>query len=929
MTRKSFFTRLFSILSVFVLVLGMGIGFSTFVVDGYDESETVENTTQPVRDGSPMCTVGFKYVYLEEEYVWSEWQDLEGYTNISFSKTSDSTYYDKLDKFIDTYCGSNSLDENGVETGLKVDNNGKYLSKVWFVSVGDYYPVQKDDSTIQYHVSVSIQVKKYWKTSKYLYDGAYSIQKRTRTVGLKSTPSNSIDSQLSIKNGTKLSDCDLYSVFSNAVTADCQEPTFAGLKTSLDGDYVDLTSTTISSNTEYYAFFYDRQKNYPLNSVHSITKVMNDSANDSSANSYNYSLKNSSSSLAVSKDFTYDANQKAIYLGDANTPVTIGSGDTFCFCIAEGTEYEAFNSSSNIIEPQESNRLYTIKLGNDLVLNGALTLGSQCGRNGSGQPQGNISGKFVTLDLNGHDITIKSGGSLWGYGVIIDSIGTGHIYVNGGGKVYSLLTVLDYRGGTATTNAAINNQMPFESYNLPYLRARVVLKFSNGTWGEILAICRMYVGSKEIPIIGLVEKKIEDNFNFIGPDTGTYLFKCKTSGATENSTLTLDGNTTTELNDTSAHNLCLDRRFSLTLSNMTMVMGALNFEVDAIITTATVDSSKYNFPVNSFLDVRVTNKSTIEFSQRLQFMTGASFLVDKTSTVVFTYDSKNSKNKHSAQISSLDRMPYYYDNEYGSIDKDNLSGLTFSLNPLLTNTSFWKYYSQPKIKIYGNLVFEAGNGSSLPYILAGPIDFVEGNIGVMDSSGNIVYFRDTTSYPSPFAFVKANGASVRTYALHLLHGMPHDSDTYLQQYFKGYARPLVSNGKAYCSDDVQELVGTFDFYEGIFRSDDNEYYFNTSYDSSGNALSFSIDDSYGAFNSYITIKNCSYDESTHIITDADTNKQYIYFSSMAGEIVTTTTTADDGTTTTTQNVSFPLIKSGGDTQLFSKYKFDKGRWLRA
>ena len=327
---------------------------------------------------------------------------------------------------------------------------------------------------------------------------------------------------------------------------------------------------------------------------------------------------------------------------------------------------------------------------------------------------------------------------------------------------------------------------------------------------------------------------------------------------------------------------------------------SLKFKISASIIginliNVEIDTGKYNFPVDSFIDVYLYN-STLDFSQRMQFMSGVTFYVDENSSIIFGYDSSKSR---SAQLSSLEKSLKYYDNEYGFIDKDLYSCPNgYSGANIFNSISFWKYYSQARIKIFGKLLFKSGNGSSLPYLLAGPVDFVEGNVGYVDSSGNEHLYKDSTSYSNPFEFLGNNNVHVRTYGFHVFHGFYGDKDT-KDTHYKGYSRPLVSNGRAYAFDTESRInrVGAYSFTDGIFRmSDGNTYYFNN-----GDTYS-------GDVSSNVTMKSCTYDENTHIINDSGTN--YIYFSSMYGQY--------DGTA-----VSLSVLYSGYKQNV----SFSKGRWL--
>ena len=108
------------------------------------------------------------------------------------------------------------------------------------------------------------------------------------------------------------------------------------------------------------------------------------------------------------------------------------------------------------------------------------------GVNTSGATQGVITKEYMCLDLNGHNITINNGGKLISDGLIIDSVGTGQINVEGGGYLRTLAVIHDYRGGTMTQSYVNKDVFPFQVYQLPYLRCKARVKYdqTNG-WGSL------------------------------------------------------------------------------------------------------------------------------------------------------------------------------------------------------------------------------------------------------------------------------------------------------------------------------------------------------------------------------------------------------------------------------------------------------------
>lgn len=864
--KKNIMYRFISWVGIVFLFLGINIGFSDYIHNsGYDTSETISNSDQTIANKGTRYNVYFIYREYSEKGTWV--------THKASTTISKSSHYDTF-----------FSDVNDGDFNAGLSKPGYFDSAS--LPVGTYGPYEsKTDANIQYRVIVEEEIKKTYKGIN-TYSGKYHIEKlNLATVVITENDNVSVNCSLSVLSNTKLSDVDLKKAFAEKEN---QGYVFAGIKNDpSDSTFLTLSDVTISSEKTYYAYFYkDDSTQYDAIQKKNITTYIN----GQTSGTHEFWVGNSSADKNISNDFTYQSNTKVVSLGKTGVETTVGNGVTVRFCMNDGKEYVSFEGTDDKIEPQEAKRQYTVQLKNNVTVNGAFTIGGKFGRDINTGVQSNISGEYVVLDLNGYDITINSTGSLWSYGLIVDSVGTGHIYVNGG-SIHTLVVIHDYRGGTATTESvSTNNMMPFDFYQIPYLRAKIVFNYTSNGWGSLYAICHLKAASQNLSI---VKQKLE--LKFIGPESGDYLFKCKTDGAVVGSSrFIFEGTHDNNIVDSTAITNCLNQRIKLTAENMKIIMASLKFSISAAIVNVDVDTGKYNFPVNCFIDFYIIN-SILDFSQRIQLMPGVTFYIDENSSIIFGYDSSK---RRSAQLSSLEKSLKYYDNEYGFINKDLYSCPNgyFGAN-IFNSAAFWKYYSQARIKIFGKLLFKSGNGSSLPYLLAGPVDFVEGNVGYVDSSGNEHLYKDSTSYSNPFEFLGNNNVHVRTYGFHVFHGFYGDTDTH----YKGYSRPLVSNGRAYAFDTESGInrVGAYSFTDGIFRmSDGNTYYFNN-----GDTYS-------GDVSSNVTMKSCTYDENTHIINDSGTN--YIYFSSMYGQY--------DGTA-----VSLSVLYSGYKQNV----AFSKGRWLAA
>ena len=144
--------------------------------------------------------------------------------------------------------------------------------------------------------------------------------------------------------------------------------------------------------------------------------------------------------------------------------------------------------SSDFVNKYTKN-VYTLKLKNDLTIKGKVyvgaTINSEAQRN-----QGYITGDYVTLDLNGHNVYIEDGGVLESSGYIIDSSAnqSGMIEIKNGGTLSTNFNVEDYSGGQITKNRYDKNVSPFNLFKLGYLQVNT--KINKG--GKLNGLCVLY-----------------------------------------------------------------------------------------------------------------------------------------------------------------------------------------------------------------------------------------------------------------------------------------------------------------------------------------------------------------------------------------------------------------------------------------------------
>lgn len=487
---------------------------------------------------------------------------------------------------------------------------------------------------------------------------------------------------------------------------------------------------------------------------------------------------------------------------NANTKVIFGLNNGEAYMTAQA-------GSKNDYEPDDLQ--YRVVLQSDVVVRGTLFIGSSYGGNGNTGSQGFIQNEYVSLDLNGYDLIVESGGLVDCRGIVEDSRGGGNLILRGG-SFSTLIVIMDSRGGTMTLGYKDYGAFPYEAYMFPYIRARIVLERTEEFgWGQILAQTHIKPTS-----LGMY---VQESLRFIGADKSLFnlIAGDPAKGA---SRVVLEGARVDGSFTTSEKNACLDRRVVISFENVFCRMDEFSFKVSF----EEVNTSELDFPLSPFFDI-LAYDSTIVFNQSVKFLPGSSFVADERSVVVLSYDSAVGR---AARVSVLDKGYKYFDSALGEIEKADTTITTSGTakigyaSVLWNSDSFWKIFSEPRVIILGTIAFQQGNKAVAPYTLVGPIDF--SGIAVSgDSSFTEIEPVSALGTESPFA--KAMGQydlDIRTSSFDIL--IENRSNFYHK---RGYARPLVSYGTAYheTGNPDESLVGTYSFRTGVFESGGKTYFF--------------------------------------------------------------------------------------------------------
>lgn len=877
---KNYKKGLLALLTLFLSVSISTVGFSSFVINNKLNTTSTIQINKTNKDEK--VKISFKYQvctgYKEEIVVKQE------------TKIEDENNYKNF--FTDV----NSICNNDFNKTVK---EGTYH----FKGINKF-------SGWEINIYVTKEIKSYWNWGK-KYSGEYKITKSKITINktfVTPDPSTSI----TIDKGSSIPTSFIKNSFYKDRNSKDYE--FVGFKEvgsngNPSDSFISLDKTFIADTT-LYAIFNKKTLD------DDIKYNLSDTINNTSSGTVDFNAGVAVGKLNLSNDFTWLDSEKKVFLGGATTKTTINKGVSVRFLFNDGSDSKKneFSSESVHVEPDEENRQYTVVLQNDLIINGQMQVEGNYGVNTSGITQGVITKEYVCLDLNGHNITINNGGKLFSDGLIIDSVGTGQINVEGGGFLRTLAVIHDYRGGTMTQSYVNNDVFPFQVYQLPYLRCKARVKYdqTNG-WGSLNG----YVNAQAFrDVVGgdltILKGQQEFELNFIGSSNSNYFIKLdKPSTYNEDSYVDVIGYKENSIDETSANKrYSISQRIKIIINNCSVSIGEFKFDIKVSGISISVDTSKYSLPISSFFDLEVKN-SFLTLDKRIKFLPGSSLIVDKYSTTLLSYDKKA---KRAGQISVLDKSYYYYDKNYKCVTTDlikladmsgkdqngnateaNISGDGYGQR-VFKDQSFQKYKSNPNIQIKGTLLFKTGNDSGMDYQLSGTINLSK--IGYTSdgklSSSTIVNSDD------PFSELNKQSVKVITYGYDYMIGNCSNNS-----HVKGFSRPLVSNETAYYNDGTNSYVGTYED-DGIFRANSKTYYFNNDGEYKTNDTTLP------------TLKECNYDSNSKIITD--NNQQYIYIASMYCKLTST-----DNKTGTVDHT-----RLSGNATVDSKVKYDNTleKWVK-
>lgn len=541
----------------------------------------------------------------------------------------------------------------------------------------------------------------------------------------------------------------------------------------------------------------------------------------SAANSYN-----------IFEDLTYDFNNKSVFLDETR----ISSGQTVSLTYGNGEVYQSTTSGmisddeygqnrgtddsmaldyqkTSYIDSGKSNT--SVRLFGDMVVRGTLNVGGRIGASNSSASglQSFLFDMYATLDLFGHDL-IVDGGTLNGYGLITDSVGTGKIIVQNGGTIVSTLTIEDARGRDQIILGYTKGQSPFTDYKFPYLR--VPVKVMNGCTfrGSFkLDMATFGIGVINLDFIGLDDGGNNDFFLWSNNNQSEYVW-FEPVFDDFGTSYPVDDPSKQGSNAVYRQMYYLRNRFEIfaDLRVPSSIVGSFSVVTSLASLDADIDLVRVNVPISPFFDVVLKSGYTLDVSSKLELYPGASFQTEKGSVLHFSYRGLVNYDQIGNFLFSLPGESKYisggllaYGNSFDKWNSYTISEAKMNYG-VHANSSFGNEYPSARASISGDLSFDGGNPDF--YEISGPIDISSDGIEVIQNPAN----------------------RVKTYALKgeltsgfCFHKDYHSTEESYEKAAYFTCLPLISLGKAYVYDGTNSLTGTFDLENGVFSSDGSNY----------------------------------------------------------------------------------------------------------
>lgn len=724
-------------------------------------------------------------------------------------------------------------------------------------------------TTIIYERAIVRDTKKQnrgkWIIFHYVYGYYYPTYQYRRVVTKEKTRHQAEEissADLKVKKGSCLSAVDLklnnYKQYGFYTDSTCQT-------------FFDF-SKPLTSDVDLYV------KQFETSSSDSLTIKINSLSSGSTLNVYNQAGGNtggtSGQNYDIYSDPYYNEGNKACFIGNtviqsgATVNLTYGNGSIYTEPI-DGQINDSLgnhrtNTNSTISNEYDGTTYVGMKncstymaLGDDLTVKGTLNVGAAIGGHTGLSKYSYIIGKYSCLDLYGHNVYID-GGTLNAYGLIVDSVGTGKIYVRNNGKLESTLTVSDGRATRQMMLGISKRQSPFTEYRFSYLQ--VPVRFENGTTFQ--AYLKFELGE-----FGIANFHI----NFIGTSDALFLWN-------DSSTDSYIDYSFAKVNSVSSASLmqnCYNFRNRLSFNADVKQNYAVSMKIKITLSlgsaSANVDFGRVDFPISPFFDLVLKSDHKMIVGSKITFYPGSSFYVEKGAVLSFTYTKDKVTYDGTSGVSIPGESRHMvggimsYTNHIGDVAANGYSEERFSAG-IYNNSTYWKSFKTGNIQIDGNLEFDTSINTSdslgdCYYLLSGNINLSTDSLKTLIQNRAYLKSYDFKAELTGGYLFSSTNVSVK--------------DEY-ERAASYNANPLISNGHGYIFDSNQALEGTYTdgvltesknlslSNDSVTRTDNNSFYFlevDTDMYKDGSKGSNQTD----SIDRQITISECTSIDSVHMV----------------------------------------------------------------
>lgn len=313
-------------------------------------------------------------------------------------------------------------------------------------------------------------------------------------------------------------------------------------------------------------------------------------------------------------------------------------------------------------------RTLTMASGANITVNGTLALpakhyAAKGSRANGGSPDGPCS--FIRMQ-SGSNIIINNGAKLYAYGFIV---GEGNVLAKSGASVYEYFQIMDFRGGSQTTDMK-NGVFPLSQYYIQNIEVPLTLE----------------AGSSE---------SCYTSMTISGMTLGTGITFIAKSGAMFNHT----SGTVTKRYDPATDRLVVDLNGEMSISPIEMEIGS------GLLSTK-INSKNYELPINGNITVNVKGGS-ITLAQDVAMLPGAEINISAdakcvlgSGTNVYVYDADQWGTFCSSTNKTFIPVQYAPGRKYNRTDKD-LKDASIRVEGTLDASNGYLYTTSGGANIYG------------------------------------------------------------------------------------------------------------------------------------------------------------------------------------------------------------------------------------